>query len=279
MAIAMPVEPEANELLGRDPLALLIGMVLDQQVPLERAFSAPLDLARRLGHEPTTAELADFDPDALAAVFSERPALHRYPRAMAGRVQEVARLIMDSYDGQPERLWTTAQTGAELLKRVSSLPGFGAQKAKIFVALLGKQFEVQPPGWREAAGPFGAEGSHLSVADIRDAESLARVRSYKQELKAAAKAAQADKPGQAATAGKPGRGRQGGQGTVAGMAGMAGVRLRAVREPDLAALAGGESREADPWNWFGYPSAEAAGEPARWAGTRYSTAPVPPAGR
>jgi uncharacterized HhH-GPD family protein len=189
VTIAMPVEPEANELLSRDPLALLIGMVLDQQVPLERAFSAPLDLARRLGHEPTAAELADFDPVALAGIFSERPALHRYPKAMAGRVQELARLIMDSYDGQPERLWTTAKTGTELLRRVSTVPGFGAQKAQIFVALLGKQLGVRPRGWREAAGTFGTRGSHLSIADITDADSLARVRSYKQGLKAAAKAA------------------------------------------------------------------------------------------
>jgi uncharacterized HhH-GPD family protein len=189
--MAMPVDPEANELLGRSPLALLIGMVLDQQVPLERAFSAPLDLVRRLGHEPTVAELADFDPVALASIFSERPALHRYPKAMAARVQDVARLIVDQYDGEPERLWTTAESGAELLRRVSALSGFGAQKAQIFVALLGKQFGVQPPGWREAAGVFGSEGSHLSVADICDAESLARVRSYKQGLKAAAKAAKA----------------------------------------------------------------------------------------
>jgi uncharacterized HhH-GPD family protein len=189
--MVMPVEPEANELLSRSPLALLIGMVLDQQVPLERAFSAPLDLVRRLGHEPTTVELAEFDPVALAGIFSERPALHRYPKAMAARVQGMARLIVDAYDGEPERLWTTAKTGDELLKRVSGLPGFGAQKAKIFVALLGKQFGVRPRGWRQAAGPFGAAGSHLSVADISDAESLARVRSYKQELKAAAKAAQA----------------------------------------------------------------------------------------
>jgi uncharacterized HhH-GPD family protein len=189
--MAMPVEPEANELLSRSPLALLIGMVLDQQVPLERAFSAPLDLVRRLGHEPTAAELADFDPVALAGIFSERPALHRYPKAMAVRVQEMARLLVDQYDGQPERLWTTAKTGDELLKRVSALPGFGPQKAKIFVALLGKQFGVRPRGWREAAGAFGVKGSHLSVADISDTESLARVRSYKQGLKAAAKAAKA----------------------------------------------------------------------------------------
>ncbi len=188
MTLAMPVEPEANELLTRSPLALLIGMLLDQQVPLERAFSAPLDLVRRLGHEPTATELAGFDPAALAAIFSERPALHRYPKAMAARVQELARLIVETYDGEAEQVWTTARTGAELLKRVAALPGFGAQKAQIFVALLGKQLAVQPRGWRQAAGKFGAKGSHISVADITDAETLARVRSYKQELKATAKA-------------------------------------------------------------------------------------------
>src|SRR5277367_2929184 len=131
VTIAMPVEPEANELLSRSPLALLIGMVLDQQVPLERAFSAPLDLVRRLGHEPTVAELAEFDPDALALIFSERPALHRYPRVMAARVQDLARLIMEQYDGDAARLWETAGSGAELLKRVAALPGFGTQKAQI----------------------------------------------------------------------------------------------------------------------------------------------------
>jgi uncharacterized HhH-GPD family protein len=188
VTISLPVEPEANELLSRSPLALLIGMLLDQQVPLERAFSAPLDLVRRLGHEPSAAELADFDPVALARIFSERPALHRYPKAMAARVQDLARLIVEAYDGEASQLWQTAGTGAELLKRVAALPGFGAQKAQIFVALLGKQLGVRPPGWREAAGAFGAEGSHLSVADICDDESLARVRSYKQQMKAAAKA-------------------------------------------------------------------------------------------
>ncbi len=189
MGIWMPVEPEANELLTRSPLALLIGMLLDQQVPLERAFSAPLDLVRRLGHEPTAVELADFDPVALAAIFSERPALHRYPKAMAARVQELARLLVDQYEGDASRVWSTAGSGTELLKRVAALPGFGPQKAQIFVALLGKQLGVKPEGWREAAGTFGAAGSHYSVADITDTESLGRVRSYKQELKAAAKAA------------------------------------------------------------------------------------------
>ena len=185
MPISMPVDAEANELLTRSPLALLIAMLLDQQVPLERAFSAPRDLVRRLGHEPTAEELAAASPEELAAVFAERPALHRFPKAMAARVQELARLIVAEYDGEPSAVWSTASSGAELLKRVSALPGFGEQKAKIFVALLGKQLGVRPDGWREAAGAFGEEGSHMSVADIHDAESLGQVRAYKQALKAA----------------------------------------------------------------------------------------------
>jgi uncharacterized HhH-GPD family protein len=188
VTIAMPVEPAANELLSNDPLALLIGMLLDQQVPLERAFSAPYDLAQRLGHNPTAEELAAYDPEALAAVFAQRPALHRYPKSMAARVQQLAQLIVDRYDGDAGRVWDDAPDGAALRKRVAELPGFGAQKAQIFVALLGKQLGVQPAGWREAAGAFGEPGSYCSVADISDEDSLARVRAYKQELKAAAKA-------------------------------------------------------------------------------------------
>jgi len=187
VTISMPVEPAANELLSRDPLALLIGMLLDQQVSLERAFSAPYDLARRLGHEPSAGELASYDPDALAAVFAERPALHRYPKSMAARVQALGQLIAERYDGDADRVWRDAADGADLRTRVSELPGFGAQKAQIFVALLGKQLGVRPAGWREAAGPFGEAGSYCSVADISDEDSLARVRAYKQQLKAAAK--------------------------------------------------------------------------------------------
>jgi uncharacterized HhH-GPD family protein len=163
-------------------------MLLDQQVPFERAFSAPRDLVRRLGHEPTAEELATFNPEALAAVFAERPALHRFPKAMAARTQVLAQLIVADYDGDAASLWTTAPTGAELLKRVSALPGYGEVKAKIFVALLGKQLGVRPDGWREAAGAFGDEGSHVSVADITGPESLGKVRAYKQSMKAAAKA-------------------------------------------------------------------------------------------
>src|SRR5690348_18393491 len=152
MTLSLPVDADANELLSRSPLALLIGMLLDQQVTLEKAFTSPRDLVRRLGHEPTAQELADYDPDALVAIFSERPALHRYPRAMAARVQEMCALIVDTYDGDAARLWETAGSGPELQKRVAALPGFGAQKAQIFVALLGKQLGVRQKGWREAAG-------------------------------------------------------------------------------------------------------------------------------
>jgi uncharacterized HhH-GPD family protein len=156
---------------------------------LERAFSAPADLVKRMGHEPTAEELAVCDPDALSAVFGERPALHRFPKAMAARTQALCQVIVSDYDGDPAAIWSNAASGAELLNRVSSLPGFGEQKAKIFVALLGKQLGVRPAGWREAAGSFGEEGSYMSVADIRDDESLARVRSHKQALKSAAKSA------------------------------------------------------------------------------------------
>ncbi len=189
MAFSLPVEPAANELLDRSPLALVIAMVLDQQVPLERAFSAPYDLVLRLGHEPDAREIAEYDPEALTAIFGQRPALHRFPKAMAARVQEACRLIVARYDGDTARIWSDAPNGRELLKRVAELPGFGKQKAQIFVALLGKQAGVQPDGWREAAGQFGADGSYVSVADITDEHSLLRVREYKQRMKAEAKAA------------------------------------------------------------------------------------------
>jgi uncharacterized HhH-GPD family protein len=188
VSISLPLDAEANELLTRSPLALLIAMLLDQQIPLERAFAAPADLVRRLGHEPDAEELAAYDPDALVAVFAEKPALHRFPKAMAARTQALCQAIVSEYGGDAAAVWNTAGSGAELRERVSSLPGFGEQKAKIFVALLGKQLGVQPSGWREAAGAYGAEGSNMSVADITDGESLAKVRSCKQATKAAAKA-------------------------------------------------------------------------------------------
>lgn len=188
MAIALPITPEANDLLNRDPLALLTGMVLDQQIPLEKAFTSPSVLAQRLGHAPTAVELAGYDPEALIAIFATPPALHRFPKAMALRVQEVCRALVEHYDGAADALWTGAADGTELLKRVASLPGFGKQKSQIFVALLGKQYGVEPAGWREAAGGYGVDGSFKSVADIVDGESLGKVRAYKKEMKAAAKA-------------------------------------------------------------------------------------------
>jgi uncharacterized HhH-GPD family protein len=187
MTISLPVEPAANELLTRNPLALLIGMLLDQQVPFEKAFSSPYLLVQRLGHEPTAAELAAFEPAALAAIFAERPALHRFPKAMAARTQALASVIVDRYDGDPAQIWNGADSGSALVGRLAELPGFGGYKAQIFTALLGKQLGIRPPGWREAAGHFGADGAYHSVADITDGASLAAVRAYKKEMKTAAR--------------------------------------------------------------------------------------------
>jgi len=192
MTLSLPVDADANELLSRNPLALLIGMLLDQQVPFEKAFSSPYELVKRLGHEPTAGELAGYDPESLGSVFAERPALHRFPKAMAARTQDLARLIVDRYDGDPAAIWTGAANGKDLVARLAGLPGFGGYKAQIFAALLGKQLGVQPEGWREAAGRFGEEGSHYSVADIVDEDSLAAVRAHKKDMKAAAKANSAD---------------------------------------------------------------------------------------
>ncbi len=183
---SLPIPPEANALLDRDPLAVLVGMTLDQQVPLEKAFTSPYVLGLRLGHEPTAAEIAEYDPDELVTIFSTPPALHRFPKAMAARVQEVCRAIVAQYDGDPARLWSDAATGTELLRRIKALPGFGQQKAQILVALLGKRDIAQPEGWREAAGAYGEEGSYRSVADIVDDDSLAQVRTYKKAMKAEA---------------------------------------------------------------------------------------------
>ncbi|WP_204294988.1 HhH-GPD-type base excision DNA repair protein [Actinoplanes campanulatus] len=189
VTFSLPVPAEANDLLNRDPLAVTLGIVLDQQITLEKAFTSPWVLAQRLGHEPTATEIADFDAERLIAIFAEPPALHRFPKAMAVRAQEVCRIIADRYDGDPANLWRDAKTGAELYRRILALPGFGKQKAQIFVALLGKLYDVRPEGWREAAGGYGEEGSYRSVADIVDVDSLARVRAYKKQAKAEAKAA------------------------------------------------------------------------------------------
>jgi uncharacterized HhH-GPD family protein len=187
MTFSLPIPPEANALLDRSPLALLIGMTLDQQDKLEKAFTSPYVLSQRLGHEPTAEEIAGFDTEELIRIFATPPALHRFPKAMATRTQEVCRLLVAKYDGDARRLWTAAADGRDLLKRVAELPGFGKQKSQIFVALLGKRYGVQPAGWREAAGAYGAEDAHMSVADIVDEASLGKVREYKKAMKAAAK--------------------------------------------------------------------------------------------
>ena len=187
MGLMLSQQPEADALLDRDPLALLIGMLLDQQVPLEHAFTSPYVLTQRLGRDLDAREIADFAPEELGAIFARTPALHRFPGSMAKRVQALCRVLVDSYDGDAAAVWTTARDGAELRKRLAALPGFGAQKAQILVALLGKQLGVTTAGWQEAAGIYGEPGSYRSVADIIDAESLAEVRQYKKQQKAAAK--------------------------------------------------------------------------------------------
>jgi uncharacterized HhH-GPD family protein len=179
---------DANALLEKDPLALLIGMLLDQQIPMEKAFTSPAVLAERLGGALDARTIASHDPDELEAIFRTPPALHRFPAAMAMRVQELARVLVERFDGDAAAVWADARDGKELVARVASLPGFGEQKAKIFTALLGKQFGVQPSGWREAAGDYGVDGSQRSVADVVDAASLKAVRAHKQQMKAAAKA-------------------------------------------------------------------------------------------
>ncbi|GAA3881468.1 HhH-GPD-type base excision DNA repair protein [Streptomyces sedi] len=180
--------PEADALLGRSPLAALVGMLLDQQVPMEWAFTGPYTLATRLGEDDLDARrIAAMDPEEFAALFSTKPAVHRYPTSMAKRVQELCRHLVAHYDGDAAALTRGADSGAELLRRLHALPGFGRQKAQIFLALLGKRFGITPEGWREAAGPYGEEGSYRSVADITGPESLARVRESKQRAKQAAK--------------------------------------------------------------------------------------------
>ena len=194
VSLRLSGNPDADKLLSEDPLALLIGMVLDQQVPLEWAFAGPAELRRRLGRDLDATQISAMDPDDLAAAFSAKPALHRYPGSMAGRVQELCRVLVEDYGGRADALWEGVGSGTELFDRVRRLPGFGEQKAKIFVALLGKQLGVRPPGWREASLPFGDPGTHRSVADITDQTSLDRVRAFKQDMKAKNKAAAASAP-------------------------------------------------------------------------------------
>ncbi len=179
-------DPEADDLLGRDPLALLIGMLLDQQVSMETAFAGPLKLHQRLGGLDAAA-IAAMDPDEFLAVCAEKPSIHRFPGSMGKRTQELCRALVEHHGGRADRVWKGAKTGDELVARLEALPGFGKEKARIFAAVLGKRLGVAPTGWEAAAAPFSDE-QRRSVADAVDPETLLDVRAWKRAKKAAGKA-------------------------------------------------------------------------------------------
>jgi uncharacterized HhH-GPD family protein len=185
-ALHLSQDPDADALLTEDALALLVGMALDQQFPMERAFRGPHVIRERIGAFDAQT-LADH-PD-LKAAFAQPPVVHRFPGSMATRVQELCRHLVEHYDGDAEKIWKGVKSAEELLQRLEALPGFGTQKAQIFLALLGKQRGVRPKGWRDAAGAYGEDGSFRSIADVKSPETLLKVRAYKQEQKRAARAA------------------------------------------------------------------------------------------
>jgi len=186
--LCLAQDPAADALLDAHPFALLMGMLLDQQIPMEVAFAGPRKIVDRAGTmDPRL--IADYDPEEFAAMCAETPAVHRFPGSMSKRIQDLARAVVDGYGGDAAGLWTQGDPdGMEVLRRLKALPGFGEQKARIFLALLGKQYGVTPPGWRAAAGDYGKAGTHMSVADVLDRGSLEQVRAYKKKMKAAAKA-------------------------------------------------------------------------------------------
>ncbi len=201
MALHITGDTAADALLTENPTALLIGMLLDQQIPMETAFTGPLKIEQRTGAADAAA-IAGMAPEEFLEAFRQTPAVHRFPGSMATRVQTLCQALVDDWDGDAAALWTRPSTdsspstgsgappsGAEVLKRLKALPGFGEQKAKIFLALLGKQYGFTGEGWREASAPYGEDGSYRSVADIVSPESLTKVREYKKAMKAAAKAA------------------------------------------------------------------------------------------
>ena len=189
MAIQITGDARADEVLTDSPFALLVGMMLDQQYPMEHAFRGPAKVLDRFGSlEP--AAIAAADPTEFKALCSTPPAIHRFPGSMAERLQTLAAIVEEQYAGHAERIWTEASSGADLLKRVMALPGFGKQKAQIITALAAKQLDVRPDGWQQAVGDYALEG-YRSVADVVDAASLQKVRDFKQEKKRAATAAQA----------------------------------------------------------------------------------------
>lgn len=187
MAIQIAQDPAADKVLSENAFALLVGMMLDQQFPMERAFAGPVKVLDRFGTLDPAA-IAAADPESFSALCRQPPAIHRYGGSMAGRMQELARVVVDTYDGDAAKIWSEAVSGADLLTRIRALPGFGEQKARIFTALVAKQLGVRPEGWEQAAGDYALAG-YRSVADVVDAASLAKVREFKQRQKAAAKAA------------------------------------------------------------------------------------------
>lgn len=187
MAIHITGDDTADQLLTDSPFALLVGMMLDQQYPMEHAFAGPQKVVSRFGgFDP--AAIAAADPEEFAALCATTPAIHRFPGSMAARLQDLARIVVEEYDGDAARIWTGASDGKDLAKRLKALPGFGAQKVEIFVALLAKQLGVVPAGWEKVAGDYALEGFR-SVADVVDPVSLQKVRDHKKQAKAAAKAA------------------------------------------------------------------------------------------
>jgi uncharacterized HhH-GPD family protein len=189
MSLHLATTHDGNALLARDPLALMLGMLLDQQIPMEKAFTSPSVLAERLGVDQLdAAAIAAMPPEELLELFRTPPALHRFPGSMAERTQQLCQALVEHWDGDAAAVWREVDSGAELVRRVGTLPGFGAQKAKIFVALLAKQFGVQPAGWQDATGDYGQDGFR-SIADVVDDASKVRVREFKKELKARARAA------------------------------------------------------------------------------------------
>lgn len=174
--------PDADRLLAEDSLALLIGMLLDQQFPMERAFFGPYLLQERLGGPLDAGEIADWDPEELATIFRGPPAIHRYPASMAKRTQALCRTLVDEYDGAADRLWKEAGDGRDLYKRLKSLPGYGEMKSRVFVGILGKRMGIQPPGWEDEAA------QRPSIADVARWEDVAELRAMKREMKKAAQA-------------------------------------------------------------------------------------------
>ncbi len=188
MGFQITGDPAADEVLDRHPFGLLTAMLLDQQFPMERAFAGPAKVLDRFGSlDP--AEIAAADPEEFAALCATAPAVHRFPGSMSARIQALAGYVVAEYDGDATRLWNESPTGRDLLERLQALPGFGRQKSQVFVALLGKQVDVRPEGWAEAAGDYAEQDGYRSVADVVDTRSLEKVRAYKKQQKAAARKA------------------------------------------------------------------------------------------